>query len=215
VTLLKNLRGSSIEHVCFDVEEERPSIFEPRFLGVLAVTALVVSITTYGVLNQVLTWAPFNWMSTQPKLKAQRESAMFADGIGMRPPVPGTVARGFLPYAYAGKPDEAGMFLVNPLPSSRDVLDRGQGKFRTFCSPCHGNFGDGDSRLRGQFPNPPTLHSDKVRTWTDGRIFAVITEGQNSMPSYASQVNADDRWAIIHYVRVLQRSHNAKESDLK
>jgi mono/diheme cytochrome c family protein len=201
--------------VYFEIDESRPSIFESRFLGVLAVTAVVVSITTYGILNHVLTWAPFNWMSTQAKLKAQRQSAMFADGVGMRPPVAGTVARGFLPYAYAGKPEEAGKFLVNPVPSSQEVLEKGQAKFRTFCSPCHGNFGDGDSRLRGQFPNPPTLHSEKVRTWTDGRIFAVITEGQNSMPAYAPQVSQDERWAIIDYIRVLQRSHNAKESDLK
>jgi mono/diheme cytochrome c family protein len=214
-SLLKKLHAVSVEHVYFEEEDSRPSIFEPRFLGVLAVVAIVASITTYGILNHVLTWAPFNWMSTQAKLKPQRESAMFADGIGMRAPVAGTVARGFLPYAYAGKPEEAGKLLVNPLPSTKEVLERGQAKFKTFCSPCHGNFGDGDSRLRGQFPNPPTLHSDKVRGWTDGRIFAVITEGQNSMPSYAAQVSADDRWAVINYVRVLQRSHNAKESDLK
>ena len=85
----------------------------------------------------------------------------------------------------------------------------------TFCSPCHGNFGRGDSRLRGQFPNPPTLHSEKVRNWPDGSIFHVITEGQNVMPSYATQVPRENRWAIIQYIRVLQRAQNAKESDLK
>jgi mono/diheme cytochrome c family protein len=69
--------------------------------------------------------------------------------------------------------------------------------------------------LRGQFPNPPTLHSDKVRAWPDGNLFHVITEGQNVMPGYASQISRDDRWAIINYLRVMQRAHNAKESDLK
>lgn len=73
----------------------------------------------------------------------------------------------------------------------------------------------GDSRLRGQFPNPPTLHSDRVRNMKDGGIFHIITEGQNVMPSYASQISEDERWAIVHYIRVLQRSVNPKESDLR
>ena len=100
-------------------------------------------------------------------------------------------------------------------PRPQPIVERGRQKFLTFCSPCHGNFGRGDSRLAGQFPNPPTLHSDKVRKWPDGNIYHVITEGQNVMPSYASQIARDDRWAIVHYIRVLQRAHNAKESDLR
>jgi hypothetical protein len=69
--------------------------------------------------------------------------------------------------------------------------------------------------LQGQFPNPPTLHSDKVRNWPDGNIYHVMTDGQNIMPSYATQVSKDDRWAIVQHIRVLQRAQNAKESDLK
>jgi mono/diheme cytochrome c family protein len=151
----------------------------------------------------------------QHKLKAQQPSNVFADGKGMRMPVEGTVARGFLPYPFAGKPDEAGKNLVNSLLPTNDVLARGRVKFLTYCSPCHGNVGRGDSRLRGQFPNPPTLHSDKVRNWPDGNIYHVITEGQNVMPSYATQIAREDRWAIVDYVRVLQRAQNAKEADLR
>jgi mono/diheme cytochrome c family protein len=158
---------------------------------------------------------PFSWMMHQEKLKAQAPSAVFTDGIGMRLPVEGTVARGFLPYPYKGNPESAGKHLKNPIPVTAAVLERGKAKYLTFCSPCHGRFGDGDSRLRGQFPNPPTLHSDKVRLWTDGSIYHVVSEGQNVMPSYALQVSRDDRWAIVHYVRTLQRAHDAKESDLK
>ena len=69
--------------------------------------------------------------------------------------------------------------------------------------------------MRGQFPNPPSLHSEKVRTWNDGRIYAVIMDGQNVMPSYANLLDSDERWAVIHYIRALQRSLNAKESDIK
>jgi mono/diheme cytochrome c family protein len=211
------LGAKHIDTAFYDLEElsVRPRLFDPKFLGVLAVTALVTMVTVYVSYNKILYLQPFNWMSDQPKLKPQKPSALFADGIGMRPPVPGTVARGFLPYPYHGKPAEAARELVNPLPPTKEVLERGKNRFLTFCSPCHGNFARGDSRLQGQFPNPPTLHSDKVRNWPDGSIYHVITEGQNAMPSYASQIPSDDRWAIIDYLRVLQRAEHAKESDLK
>ena len=214
---LKAIGGKEIAPVSFDLEDldHGQKIFDTKFMGVLALTAILVSGGTYFTLNKLLYMEPFSWMSVQAKLKAQKPSELFKDGIGMRPPVQGTVARGFLPYAFRGKPEEASQTLVNPLLATKDVIERGKTRFLTYCSPCHGNFARGDSRLAGQFPNPPTLHADKVRNWPDGSIYHVITEGQNVMPSYASQISRDDRWAIIHYVRVLQRAHNAKESDLK
>jgi len=130
-------------------------------------------------------------------------------------PVPGTVAKGYIPYIYKGMPDSSVKYLSNPVPVNQKILDLGKTKFNTYCSPCHGYFGNGDSRLNGQFPNPPSLHSDKVRNWKDGNIFHVIVNGQNVMPSYAKQILSDDIWAIIHYIRVLQRSQNASEQDLE
>jgi hypothetical protein len=209
------LGAKEIGEVHYAVADEKGKIFEPKFLGVLAVTALVAMGATYVTYNKLLYMAPFNWMSDQGKLKAQKPSDLFANGIGMRAPVEGTVPRGFLPYPFKGKPDDAGKYLVNPLFPTSAVLERGKSKFLTYCSPCHGNFGRGDSRLAGQFPNPPTLHSEKVRKWPDGNIYHVITEGQNVMPSYATQISREDRWAIVHYVRVLERAQNAKESDLR
>jgi cytochrome c5 len=214
---LTSVHGNEIAAIYFDSEEAEHGmrLFDPKFFAVLAVVALTVSASTYFVLNKALFLQPFTWMMVQEKQKAQQPSAFFPDGIGMRTPAEGTVARGFLPYAFSGKPDEAGRMLVNPFQPTPVVLARGKEKYLTFCSPCHGNFARGDSRLHGQFPNPPTLHSDKVRTWPDGRIYAVITEGQNAMPAYAPQISSDDRWAIIHYVRVLQRAQHAGEADLK
>ena len=94
------------------------------------------------------------------------------------------------------------------------TLAIGKQKYNMYCSPCHGYLGEGDSRLNGQFPNPPSLHSEKLRSWSDGRIYHVITEGQNVMPSYRSQLTRQERWAVVNYLRVLQRSLNAKETDL-
>jgi len=215
--LLKSLHGREIAPVFYDPVESFHGLklWDLKFIGVLAVTALTVSALTYGTLNYALYMEPFNWMMNQPKLKAQKPSELFSDGIGMRQPVQGTVARGFLPYAFKGKPDEAAKYLINPLMPSKELIERGKGRYLTFCSPCHGNFARGDSRLNGQFPNPPTLHSDKVRNWPDGSIYHVVTEGQNVMPSYAAQIARDDRWAIVLYIRVLERAHNAKEPDLQ
>ena len=68
--------------------------------------------------------------------------------------------------------------------------------------------------MKDQFPKPPSLHNQKVLNWSDGNIYHVITNGQNVMPSYSEQVSVDDRWAIIHYIRTLQRSKNASDEDL-
>ena len=214
---LRTIGGKEITSVFYEPEElnHGQKLFDMRFIGVLLVVGLTVSAVTYFTLNKLLFMQPFNWMMVQNKLKAQQSSELFKDGIGMRQPVEGTIARGFIPYAFKGKPEEAGKYLVEPLLPTKDVLDRGKSNYLTFCSPCHGNFARGDSRLQGQFPNPPTLHSDKVRNWPDGRIYHVITEGQNAMPSYAPQLSPEDRWAIINYIRILQRAQNAKESDLK
>ena len=215
--MLASLGGKEVGAVYFD-EADRDhgqKVFDLKFIGVLAGVGIAVAGFAYLALNVLLYLPPFDWMMVQNKLKPQAASTLFRDGIGMRQPVLGTVARGFLPYAFKGKPEEAGKSLANPLPVTQKVLDLGREKYLTFCSPCHGNFGRGDSRLNGQFPNPPTLHSDKVREWSDGSIYHVITEGQNVMPSYAAQVSRDERWAIVHYIRVLQRAQHAKESDLR
>jgi mono/diheme cytochrome c family protein len=214
---LESVNASEIMPVYWDEEEisHQNKILEPKFLLFLAVVAVLTSGATYFSFNKMLYMVPFNWMSEQKKLSAQQQSPIFTDGYGMRTPVAGTVARGYLPYEFKGQPDLAGEKLVNPIPVSKQSLELGQKKFDIYCSPCHGYAADGASRLHGQFPNPPSLHSEKVRNWSDGRIFAVITEGQNIMPSYATQLSVDERWAVINYIRTLQRALNAKESDVQ
>jgi mono/diheme cytochrome c family protein len=215
--LLSELHAKHITAIYYDNEEinHKHNILEPKFVGFLLIAALFTSGTTYFTLNKLMFMLPFNWMSEQAKLNPQHSSDIFSDGYGMRVPVKGTIARGYLPYQFAGQPELAGEKLINPLPFSKEVLSIGQRKYDTFCSPCHGYNGEGDSRLRGQFPNPPSLHSEKVRNWSDGRIYAVLMDGQNIMPSYTSQLDDEERWATIHYLRALQRALNAKESDLK
>ena len=210
--LFKELNGQNISEVYFPVVETF-KIFEPKYLTLLVVVAILTSAATYLTLNKLLYITPFTWLMNQDRVNVQSRSTFYADGFGMRKPVEGTVARGFIPYEYKGLAAPV-VPLSNPLMPSSEVLKLGKKRFLTFCSPCHGNYGDGDSRLRGQFPNPPSLHSEKVRSWQDGNIYHVITNGQNIMPSYASQLSRDERWAIIHYIRALQKAKNASPSEI-
>jgi mono/diheme cytochrome c family protein len=214
---LENVHAKEIIPIYWDNDEinHEHKIFEPRFVVFLLIVGLLTSGVTYFSLNKLMFMVPFNWMMEQPKQNAQQISIFYTDQFGMRQPVTGAVARGFLPYQFKGQPDVAGERLFNPIPISKESLQLGQTKFDIYCSPCHGYHAEGDSRLRGQFPNPPSLHSEKVRKWSDGRIFAVLTDGQNIMPSYSTQLTVDERWAVINYIRALQRALNAKESDLQ
>ena len=211
--LLKSLNPVSTEIVYYPVEEKHP-IFQPKFLVFLFITVLVVSGGTYFLLNKLMYMTPFDWMMEQDKLTPQKTSELFSDGFGMRKPVEGSVARGFIPYPFMGE-DNPKEVLMNPFIPTKENIELGRKKYLTFCSPCHGDYGDGDSRLKGQFPNPPTLHSTRGREFSDGMIYHIITNGQNIMPGYSSQISRDERWAVVNYIRVLQRAKNASDSDLE
>ena len=211
--LLKSLNPVNTEVVYYPVEEKYP-IFQPKFLMFLFITVLVVSGGTYFLLNKLMYMTPFDWMMEQDKLTPQKTSELFSDGFGMRKPVEGSVARGFIPYPFMGE-DNPKEVLMNPFIPTKENIELGRKKYLTFCSPCHGDYGDGDSRLKGQFPNPPTLHSTRGREFSDGMIYHIITNGQNIMPGYSSQISRDERWAVVNYIRVLQRAKNASDSDLE
>lgn len=216
--LFKELGAYEINAVYKFIADEskiKTPIFDLKFIVLLAVISVFTSVGVYLLLNKVIYAVPFDWMTVQAKVNPQSESKFFKDGYGMRNPVEGTVSRGHFPYEFKGMSDSVVENISNPLPITESVLEKGKQKFNTFCSPCHGNYGKGDSRLNGQFPNPPTLHSEKVRNWKDANIYHVIMNGQNIMPSYAKQTTDEERWAIIHYIRVLQRSQNPLETDFK
>ena len=211
--LLRSLNPVSIIPI-YEKERVKYPLFEPKFITFLISVAITVSIGTYILLNKLMFIVPFNWMMEQDKIIPQSRSQIFNDERGMRTPVEGSIARGFIPYLYKDI-EEPVNYLSNPLIPSENNLILGKKKYLTYCSPCHGNYGDGDSRLHGQFPNPPTLHSNRIRNFEDGRIYHVITNGRNVMPSYAAQVDREERWAIINYIRVLQKAKNATESELE
>ena len=156
-------------------------------------------------------------MHDQPKYIPLRGSTFFTDARSARPLVDGTVARGHLrddELLYTGKigGKDATVF---PFPVDEKVMRRGQERFDVFCAPCHGRTGEGDGMvvLRG-YRRPPSIHLDRLRDAPVGHFFDVATNGFGAMPDYAAQVNTDDRWAFVAYIRALQLSGHATLSDV-
>ncbi len=144
-------------------------------------------------------------MVDQPRLTAQRRDVFGGRATGPMEPPAGSVAVGEVPYPYAqNEADRAGAELVNPLPPSAAVIAHGKFVFDNVCITCHGPRGAGDGVLTALFPKPPSLMTQKVRDWPDGQLFHRPMRGQNSMPSHARQVDANDIWSVIHYIRHLQ-----------
>ena len=102
-----------------------------------------------------------------------------------------------------------------PFPITREILEHGRDRFMIYCVVCHdaGGAGRGVVVRRGYTP-PPSFHIDRLREAPPGHFFDVITNGYGSMPSYREQIPANDRWAIIGYVRALQLSRHYPASDL-
>ncbi len=143
-------------------------------------------------------------MYQQPKEQTWDRNTFFSDASTMRPAVPGTVS-----------PDDAEQPVPQPPAADLALLERGQNRFDIFCAPCHGRAGDGQGMIvqRG-FPRPPSFHSKKLRDAKADVFYKAITHGYGAMYSYADRVSSADRWAVIAYIRALQRSQDARADEL-
>ncbi|MBI4881304.1 MAG: cytochrome c [Planctomycetes bacterium] len=164
-----------------------------------------------------------NDMAVQPKGKAQGYYGWFEGEarIVERPPAARSMPMDYYPYHLEGKDEATAKLaeesLANPLPATLAAVDEGEKHFNYYCWTCHGKEGYANGPIIGpeRFPAPPSLHTDSARAFKDGRIFHIISRGQNKMPSYADKFSPRERWAIVHYVRALQRSQNPKAEDLE
>ncbi len=187
-----------------------------RLLTLLA-SVFVVSGCGFGQPRETRNVVIIPDMEIQKKYKAQNHSPFFEDGRTMRTPPEGTVARGFLrddTVFYEGK---VGTTLVvhNPVAMTEELLARGQDRFNIYCTPCHDRTGSGKGIVAEYGLVPPTnFHLETSRAFTDGHLFDVISNGIRNMPGYRTQIPPRDRWAIVAYVRALQRAHNATLTDV-
>lgn len=156
-------------------------------------------------------------MHNQPKFYPQRSTSLFPDGRSARPQVQNTVARDQLhanSYFYSGLvsgKEGDGM----PLPVNMELLQRGQEKYNIYCTPCHSRVGNGAGMIvqRGYRP-AGNFHTDRLRNAPLGHFYSVIANGYGAMPEYGSQIAAEDRWAIVAYIRALQLSQAARPADV-
>lgn len=196
------------------------------YLVTLFVCVLLVSIL--GLRGRIFTAPPmdvfpewaFPGMKYQPKLRPQSHSDFFADGRADRLPVAHTVARGALredDALYAGK-DAAGQFargFPGAITVDLKLLERGQDRYQIYCAPCHGGLGDGNGiTKRYGMGATPSYHDDRLRNMPEGEIFNTITNGKNTMMPYADKLVPEDRWAVVAYVRALQRAQQGKPGDV-
>jgi len=130
----------------------------------------------------------------------------FSDGKTLQNPAVGTIARGFMPEYSEGNLTEesAGEILINTIKINPENLERGKFIYETYCGVCHGSqgLGDGPVTKRG-VPPPPSILTPKVLNMSDGQIYYIISNGRGNMASYKSQVQRQDRWKVIHYLRSL------------
>jgi len=161
-------------------------------------------------------------MQNQPKLIPQRGSEMFADHRGARPQIVNTVARGQLredSYFYTGVVQGANGYReelnVLPFPATLEVLKRGQERFNVYCTPCHSRVGNGLGAIVDRGYKPAANFHDQVRLSQPlSHYFYVMTHGYGAMPDYSAQLVPEDRWAVAAYIRALQLSQAATQSDV-
>jgi mono/diheme cytochrome c family protein len=177
-------------------------------------------------------------MQDQPRYKAYRQSDFFGDNRSARNLPDGTIPRGQLradKALYTGKKenpdpnpvvqtvvDSTGNTLIAsfpndidefPVPVTKELLDRGEQRYKVFCIVCHGPVGNGDGMIvRRGFSKPPTYNDDRLIKAPVGHFYDVITNGQGKMNSYASQIPVADRWAIVSYIRALQLSQRPNDA---
>lgn len=191
--------------------------------GFLLLCVLVVGVAGFrGSLSRKPPIEIFPDMDRQPKLRPQTRGSFFADGLSSQLPVPGTIARGAayedLPVNTGREPGRTNYVEVLPVPVTASLLRRGQERYGIYCAPCHGLAGDGKGITTTLgMTTIADLHDVKMRRLVqapDGYLFEVISHGKSLMQGYAAQIPVSDRWAIVAYVRALQRSRLAVLDDV-
>lgn len=189
--------------------------------GVLAVSAILGgALGATGCRGGVSEDPPIHLipdMDSQQHRRPQSISSVFADHRAARPIDSNAVARGKLrtDHAKYDGVDASGKLLDRaPVEVTQALIDRGRERFNIYCTPCHDAAGSGNGivvqRSGGAFAGVPDFKLDRLVRAPDGEIFETITKGKGRMPSYARQIPAEDRWAIVTWLRVLQSMEGSK-----
>ena len=150
----------------------------------------------------------FERMRVQQRYDLYGASSVFANGLAMQAPPPGTVARetiGDTGVVATGTFDGVAVTAI-PIALSAEQHVSAAKNFRVYCAVCHGAAGFGGSIVAENMgpPRPPSLRSARLAAMPVGYIFIVATHGLGRMPSYAPELTATERWAVAAYVKQLQ-----------
>ncbi len=202
-----------------------------RYVYFATAFLVVLTISIAGFRGRLSTRPPvevFPDMDRQAKYKPQAPSPFFADGRADRPLPPGVVARGagiapepdYLAadnFLYRGR-NEKGEFsrgFPPELTIDARFMERGRERYTIYCAPCHGALGDGQGVTRGYgMATTATYQDDRIRNMPEGEIFNTITHGKNTMLAYGDKLSPRDRWAVIAYVRALERARAGTVADV-
>lgn len=153
-----------------------------------------------------------NRMLEVPRYDIYEESQFFDDHMTMRRPPEGTItyAPDVLDPVYL-RGQRAGVFTSTfPLELTQALIERGRGRYSRICAACHGVDGYGNEMVIQHMQRPaPVLHQERLRELTPGKLFFIISNGYGYMPAYATKLDVQDRWAVVAYVKALQRSQYA------
>lgn len=194
-----------------------------RYAYLVLALAVAATVSIFGFRGSTSTKPPlevFPDMDRQAKYKPQAASPFFADGRADRPLPPGVVSRGDLredAHLYTGKSADGSFARGFPASITLDarLMERGRDRYSVYCLPCHGATGDGNGITKSYgMGATPTYHGDNFRNMPEGEIFNTITHGKGNMLSYADKLNAEERWAVIAYVRALQRAQTGTVNDV-
>lgn len=190
-------------------------------LSLALLTTLAMGSTAIACRGKTITQPPIRLirdMADQAHLMPQAALVGARNGTRMRPLIQGVVAREDVaePGPYELGKTKTGFLTRIPVPVDEALIARGEERFNIYCSVCHDRAGSGQgvNPQRG-FPGPVDLASADARNLRDGQIFEIITQGIRNMPKMGDQVPVADRWPIVAWVRVLQRSQNAKVADVE
>jgi mono/diheme cytochrome c family protein len=193
-----------------------------RYFFIILVLSVVTVVSLAGFRGSLSRRPPlevFPDMKRQPKLRPQKPSAFFEDRRDSRLPVAGTIPVGALlednAVATGRVPGTTNFVETNPLPVTAERLAVGRERYTIYCSPCHNPVGDGNGVItKYGLLKAGNYHELRLVRMPDGEIFNTITLGKNQMASYASQVSVSNRWAIIAYIRALERARLGQVEDV-
>jgi mono/diheme cytochrome c family protein len=206
-----------------------------RIFLIIYVFAIAAAISIFGFRGSLSEKTPievFPDMDRQARYKPQGENSFFEDRRNDRPVPVNTVARGnYLNYEQVfsedfddttlgstaflyGKKADGSWVEKLPIEADYTLMEKGRERYEIFCAACHGLAGDGNGVTKPYGVLATSYHSDRLRNEADGYIYDVITNGLGLMYGLKDRLTPEERWAVVFYVRALQRSQNASAEDV-